>query len=216
MDSTVKPQENTPVQNAGNDLPKVTSPYKLAHVVLRTNKFDRMLEFYRVFLGARVAFCNGELGFLRYDDEHHRIAIVGLPNTTDKQPMSCGIWHVAFTFRTLGELLEAYSQRKAHGILPSWCVNHGPTTSMYYFDPDGNQIETQIDNHDAPEDSDKYMQSHSYEENPIGVEFDPEQLLEMLAQGANAEDIKRRIDIGPKDMRNIPQEILPTATPTVA
>ena len=36
---------------------------------------------------------------------------------------------------------------KAAGILPYWCINHGPTTSLYYKDPDGNVIElfTQID-----------------------------------------------------------------------
>lgn len=186
------------------------SPYKLAHVVLRTAQFDKMFDFYKVFLGARVAFSNGELGLLRYDDEHHRIAIAGIPGTTKKEPTSAGLWHVAFTFRSLQELLEAYSQRKAHGILPSWCINHGPTTSMYYFDPDGNQIETQIDNLDS-EAADEYMQSHSYQENPIGVKFEPEELIDMLAKGVDAEQIKKRIDIGPKTFHDIPAEILPSA-----
>lgn len=42
------------------------------------------------------------------------------------------VQHVAFTFDTLDGLLLAYRQRKARGILPMWCVNHGPTTSLYY------------------------------------------------------------------------------------
>ncbi|RVX70169.1 hypothetical protein B0A52_05502 [Exophiala mesophila] len=191
-------------------MPETISPYKLAHVVLRTANYDKMLNFYRVFLGARVAFDNGELGLLRYDDEHHRLAIAGIPGTTPKDPAAAGLWHVAFTFKSLEELLQAYSQRKEHGILPSWCINHGPTTSMYYFDPDGNQIETQIDNLDT-EGADMYMQSQSYQVNPIGVKFDPEELIEMLNKGVDPESIKKRIDIGPQNFRDIPENILPSA-----
>lgn len=190
----------------------VPSPSKLAHVVLRTAQYQKMFDFYKIFLGARVAFDNGELGFLRYDDEHHRVAIASVPGTTPKEPTAAGLWHVAFTFSSLEELLEAYSKRKVHGILPRWCVNHGPTTSMYYFDPDGNQIEAQIDNFDTAEEADGYMRSHSYSENPIGVNFDPEELIEMLAKGADPETIKKRIDVGPKDFKDIPADIIPTAT----
>jgi catechol-2,3-dioxygenase len=186
------------------------SPYKLAHVVLRTAQYDKMMDYYKKFLGARAVFDNGELGLLSYDDEHHRIGIARVPGTTPKDPAAAGLWHVAFTFKTLPELLQAYSQRKEHDILPSWCVNHGPTTSMYYLDPDGNQIETQIDNLD-PEGADQYMHGHSYNENPIGVNFVPEELIEMLANGADPEMIKKRIDVGPKDFSDIPREILPVA-----
>ncbi|KAJ9614385.1 hypothetical protein H2200_002521 [Cladophialophora chaetospira] len=183
------------------------SPYKLAHVVFRTAQYDKMIDYYTKFLGARTVFDNGELGLLSYDDEHHRIGITKIAGTTPKDPSAAGLWHVAFTFRTLQELLEAYSQRKEYGILPSWCVNHGPTTSMYYIDPDGNQIETQIDNLDD-EATNQYMHSKSYKENPIGVEFVPEELIDKLAKGADPEEIKKRADIGPKDFNDIPREIL--------
>jgi hypothetical protein len=187
--------------------PKVISPSKLAHIVLCTAQFQPMFSYHKTFLGATVAFSNNELAFLRYDSEHHRIAIAALPNTGPKDPSSSGLWHFAFTF-SLSDLLTAYSQRKGHGILPSWCVNHGPTTSMYYLDPDGNQIETQIDNFGCPEDADGYMRSGSYEENPIGVEFDPEELIWMLGKGVGVEEIMRRIDVGPRDFGDIPRELL--------
>lgn len=192
---------------------EVTSPCKLAHVVFRTAQYTKMFDFYKTFLGARVAFDNGELGLLRYDDEHHRIAIANVPGTSPKEPASAGLWHVAFTFKSLEELLRAYSQRKEHGIFPTWCVNHGPTTSMYYLDPDNNQIETQIDNLDM-EGADQYMQGPSYKDNPIGVEFDPEELIQMLNNGVTAESIMKRIDIGPKDFRDIPRAIVPLANGT--
>lgn len=191
------------------------SPHKLAHVVFRTSQYDKMFNFYKTFLGARVAFDNGELGLLRYDDEHHRVAIANVPGTSPKEPTSAGLWHVAFTFKSLVELLKAYSQRKEQGIMPAWCVNHGPTTSMYYLDPDNNQIETQIDNLD-PEAADRYMQGHSYRENPIGVNFDPEQLIEMLTEGVAPETIMKRLDVSPKDFTDIPKAILPTTNGTTS
>ena len=82
---------------------------------------------------------------------------------------------------------------------------------MYYVDPDGNQIETQIDNFDGLEEADEYMRSHSYEENPIGVNFDPDELIEMLKNGVDEVVIKKRIDVGPRKVEDIPAEIVPVA-----
>lgn len=57
-----------------------------------------------------------------------------------------GLHHVAFTFPSMGELLDNDARLRDRGIRPFFCVNHGPTTSIYYRDPDGNRIELQIDN----------------------------------------------------------------------
>jgi catechol-2,3-dioxygenase len=71
---------------------KVISPVKLAHVVLRTNNFAKMTQFYKDFLGAKVAAeTPGLLSFLTYDDEHHRIAIVNMPSIKNKDKDSCGL-----------------------------------------------------------------------------------------------------------------------------
>lgn len=101
---------------------KVKSPSKLAHVVLQTNKFEQMREFYIKFLGGRLVHGNEYLCFITYDDEHHRIALVGNPNYKEKDMESCGLSHIAFTFDNLKDLCEAYKQRKALGITPGWCV----------------------------------------------------------------------------------------------
>ena len=42
---------------------------------------------------------------------------------------------MAFTYEKLSELLGNYERLRDRGIKPVWCVNHGPTTSMYYSDP---------------------------------------------------------------------------------
>lgn len=73
--------------------------------------------------------------------------------------------------------------------------NHGPTTSMYYRDPDGNQIETQVDNMGNDECT-AMMASAEFEKNPIGVDFDPEDLCRRVECGESEESIKKRPDVG--------------------
>ncbi|OAL34494.1 hypothetical protein AYO20_06337 [Fonsecaea nubica] len=180
--------------------PVVRRPTKFAHVVLRTNadNFQKMVQFYKDFLGASAAFENDFLSFLSYDDEHHRIAIAGIPGTAPRNPKACGLEHTAFSFDTLEDLLEAYRQRKELGILPIWSVNHGPTTSIYYADPDGNQIETQVDNFETSAEATQFMMSKYFEENPIGTDFDPEEMIEKLRNGVSPEELKKRVEIGPR------------------
>jgi catechol-2,3-dioxygenase len=181
----------------------VKSPSKLAHVVLRTGNLQKMVEFYQTFLGARVIYENDMLAFLSYDDEHHRIAIAEIPGTQAKFKKSCGLEHIAFTFDNLPDLLLAYRQRKQNGIVPIWSVNHGPTTSMYYNDPDGNQLETQVENFEDPDDATKFMSTKQFRENPIGVDFDPEEMIKRLQTGESDESLKARADIGPRGLPDI-------------
>jgi catechol-2,3-dioxygenase len=108
---------------------------------------DSQIDFYTTFLGARIAHRNPQLAFLTYDDEHHRIALVNMPDISNKVRPSSGLEHVAFTFGSLGELLRAYKQRLEvdDSMRPVWCVNHRVTTSLYYKDLDGNMIGVSLD-----------------------------------------------------------------------
>jgi len=81
--------------------------------------------------------------------------------------------------------------------------NHGPTTSLYYRDPDGNQIETQVDNFDTLAEIDEFIKSPTFEENPIGVDFDPDELCKRIDSGESEESIKKRADVGPSDMDEV-------------
>lgn len=180
---------------------KVLSPATMAHVVLRTGKIQPMVDFYTTFLGGHVTYGNDFLSFITYDEEHHRIALIGVPDTLPKNPRTCGLEHIAFTFPTLADLLVAYRQRKARGIKPVWCVNHGPTTSIYYKDPDGNLLETQVDNFDTIEETNAFMTGPNFSENPIGTDFDPEDLLEKIKSGKyDDKELKKRVEIGPREL----------------
>ncbi|KIW76364.1 hypothetical protein Z517_11110 [Fonsecaea pedrosoi CBS 271.37] len=183
---------------------KVLSPSTLAHVVLRTNNFSGMRDFYTTFLGGTITYGNDFISFITYDEEHHRIALIGIPDTAPKAPTTCGLEHIAFTFPTLSALLLAYRQRLARGIKPVWSVNHGPTTSIYYKDPDGNMLETQVDNFDTVDAANEFMNSKYFAENPIGTDFDPEELIRKIEGGvADEAELKKRVEIGPRGLPDL-------------
>lgn len=191
------------------------SPSAFAHVVLRTTRdnFKAVVDFYLDMLQAEIICEAEDFSMLRYDFEHHRIAILQMPQITpqEKSPFVAGLEHTAFTYATLTDLAQTYRALKSRRepIVPLWCVNHGMTTSMYYKDPDGNKVELQVDNFDLPEEADAFMRGPLFVENPVGTDFDPEEWSDEVlskeradgSEGLSEEDIKRikkRKEIGPR------------------
>ncbi|PVH70570.1 glyoxalase bleomycin resistance protein dioxygenase [Cadophora sp. DSE1049] len=189
------------MSSLGQHNEKVLSPSVFAHIVLRTTaeNLRPMAQFYKTFLGAHVSYENDYASFLAYDHEHHRIALIAIPHTDSKATSTCGLEHFAFTYNTLKELALSYQQRKALGMEPHWCVNHGPTTSMYYKDPDGNKVEIQVDNL-SNDEATAFMMSKEFDENPVGVDFDPEELVLRVESGEDEASIKKRPNIGPRSL----------------
>ena len=103
-----------------------------------------------------------------------------------------GLHHVAFTFGSMGDLVDNYARLRDGGIRPFFCVNHGPTTSMYYRDPDGNRVELQIDNFATAEEGQAWMRSAAFDRNPIGVEFDPDALVKKFRSGVPVAELVAR------------------------
>jgi len=167
-------------------------PAKLAHFVRRTTDLAPMVRWYETVLGATVVHSDGVLAFLTYDDEHHRIAIACLPGLEAQPAMAVGTDHIAFTHADLGDLLYTYARLKAEGIQPYWCINHGPTTSLYYKDPDGNRIEFQVDNFPSADAANRWMRSGDFAANPIGVVIDPEDLLARFRAGESLDTLTAR------------------------
>ncbi|KAK7425084.1 hypothetical protein QQZ08_008361 [Neonectria magnoliae] len=182
---------------------KVLSPSSLAHVVLRTSNLKRMVDFYTSFLGGTVTYGNDTISFITYDEEHHRIALLGIPDTEPKNPTTCGLEHIAFSFDNLSNLLVSYRHRKERNIKPVWCVNHGPTSSIYYRDPDGNMLETQVDNFDTVDEATAFMMSDQFSENPVGTDFDAEEMIAALEAGGDEKLLKKRVEIGRREMPDL-------------
>jgi catechol-2,3-dioxygenase len=177
-------------------------PTKLAHLVFQTNRLKDMRDWYCSVLGGRVVYEDPHLSFVTYDDEHHRVAFVDFGPLAPRDDGSGqlmvrptdrpGFHHVAFTFGSMGDLLDNYVQLKDRGIRPFYCVNHGPTTSMYYADPDGNRVELQIDNFATAEEGQAWMLSPAFAKNPIGVEYDPDELVVKFRSGVPVADLVLR------------------------
>ena len=60
-----------------------------------------------------------------------------------------GLDHVQFRHASLGALLDRYEILRDLGIKPHRTMNHGPSTSFYYRDPDGNGVELYRDRPDS-------------------------------------------------------------------
>ena len=170
---------------------KPVSPSLFAHFVLRTANREPLKKWYMTVLNARLVFENEYIAFITYDDEHHRVAFVQIPGLKKAPDDSWGLAHVAYTLADLGQLLSTYRRLKAEGIVPVRTINHGPTVSMYYKDPDGNQVELQVDAFDKA-GSASYFNTEPFAKNPIGVLFDADKMAADYEAGVPEADLLRR------------------------
>jgi len=172
-------------------------PSKFAHVAWRTRRFDAMLAWYVTVFDARVQHRDPALAFVTYDDEHHRFAFVNLdvlvPGVPEPECRGLvGMEHLAYTYPSLHDLFDHYDALAAQGVRPYWCIHHGVTVSMYYADPDGNQLEFQVECCASAEEANAFMSGPDFAVNPIGVEFDPDEWLARLRRGTPAEELLLR------------------------
>ncbi len=182
-------------------------PRSFAHVVYRTYRFQEMLDWYVTVFNGRVQYQNPVIAFVTYDEEHHRIALLNLGiikgESDERAPRGKpGMDHVAYGYRSLTELLDKYLELKAKNVMPYWCIHHGVTVSLYSADPDGNQMEFQADCFDTVEGANDFMHGPHFETNPIGVEFDPQEMLAKLRAGVpESELLDRRVQFPVSDIR---------------
>ena len=178
-------------------------PSRLAHVVYRTSRFEEMVAWYAFVLNATPAFKNEGIAFLAYDDEHHRIAFLNQPGLKDRPDGTAEVNHVAFTYDKLSDLLDNHDRLRDAGIHPVLTINHGPTTSFYYADPDGHRIECQVDNYPTVDAAGEFFYSEAFAVNPIGVDIDPDDLRRRLAAGEEEQAVKMRPPSGPRDVTDL-------------
>jgi catechol 2,3-dioxygenase-like lactoylglutathione lyase family enzyme len=167
--------------------------------VVKTARSAEMIDWYGHVFGARVVHEDGQIAFLTWDHESHRLALVKLPPPLRHvfplarlRRKTYGIDHLAFTFPSLEQLLLTYERLKGVGIKPVWSINHGPTTSLYYEDPEGIRLEFQVENFPTAQETADYFNSREFADNPIGVNTDPDYLLERLRAGAEEAELLHR------------------------
>ena len=167
-------------------------PSRFSHLVLQTPQFDEMTNWYKTFLNAKPMFENAVVCFLSYDEEHHRVMIGNNPNLTPRDPKAAGVVHFAYAVETLEDLVNTYLRLEAEGMLPDSCVNHGFTTSLYYLDPDDNEVEYQVDNYKTREEMDAWFRTGAFDANFFGARFDPARMVELYRSGMPEDEILQK------------------------
>ncbi|MEM9177561.1 MAG: VOC family protein, partial [Myxococcota bacterium] len=151
-------------------------PARFGHLVLRSGRFEEMVAFYKTFLNAEALYETNNVVFLTYDDEHHRILIGRMPNAKPQDPEACGLAHFAYLYHSLDELMSAYARLRDQGITPAYCVDHGFQFSLYYKDPDDNEVEIGCDNFQTRDEMNAWFDEGHFAKNVFGHTFDAEEV----------------------------------------
>ncbi len=161
---------------------------QIAHFGLRTRDLPVAVEWYGRAFGAQVRFQNELAAFMSFDDEHHRFVLWDDGETGEKPENARGIDHIGFSCGGPVALADEYERLKRLGITPAMSVNHHFTSSLYYHDPDGNEIEITCDNMPSKSECAAFMatpeMAQAMQPPFFGSKFDPEDLLALRNQGA--------------------------------
>lgn len=167
----------------------------VSHYGLRVRDLPTMTDWYVKFLEAKIEHDMGFGVFMTFDDEHHRMVIFTDENTVAKDPNAAGVEHIALGLPDFTSLADNYERLKTLGITPMLPVNHGFTTSMYYEDPEGNQIELSVDNFATKDECRDWMKTEKMTQLMIppnfGDVFDPEELVRLVRGGASQAELAR-------------------------
>lgn len=183
-----RPEKTRPVRSdPPGSVTEMPSPREIHHVHIYSDvNRDAMAEFYRWLFNGEVTRVNpGGLTFITYDDHDHRVVIIPQEGWGEKPARPVGVSHLAFAYASLGELLFVYKRMKEHGYPPVRTLNHGNSTSFYYRDPDGNTVETMMDNY-TPRETQGYKRHYQWSE-AFGRmdegEFDPDKMVALYESG---------------------------------
>ncbi|MEV6424426.1 VOC family protein [Streptomyces sp. NPDC051662] len=165
------------------------SGIRLSEVVLRTTRYDRLCDFYSLLLEqprtvemtpppsddpdepSRICFFD-----FHFEPPYtQRIAVFECADI-GSGPTSRGLHHFQLRTPTIEALLALYQTLKDGGRLPVEASNHGPGTSLYYRDPDGNKVELSSLNFSSREEMRAFMATDEFKKNPNGFPLDPERL----------------------------------------
>lgn len=186
----MKPSDNSEQGSANAP----TGQAYISHYGIRARHLQEMIEWYKTVFRATVQHQNEFLAFLTFDEEHHRLVIFEDPTTVEKPPNSAGVDHVGYGLTSLGDFVETYERLKAVGIKPFLPLNHRFTTSLYYHDPDGNEVELSVDNFSTKAECEAFVRSEKMAEigkPPFGYTFDPDEFARLHHEGASQEALAR-------------------------
>jgi len=138
----------------------MAKPIRVGHLVLNVKNLDESTKFYTDILGFEIALQRPNGTFLTCGKIHHDLALFQAPEgalpVTQGQ---LGLNHFAVQVEDISDLKEVYNELKDSGASLDSNTDHGMTSSIYFFDPDGNKIEFFCNNTDTASEGLDLMRS---------------------------------------------------------
>jgi catechol 2,3-dioxygenase-like lactoylglutathione lyase family enzyme len=173
------------------------SRFKISETILKTGQIEKMKAWYEIVLGVEPYFEHlpppGTAprdfgGQTRASDLHmcfYRLSLnfpytqtIGIFEEPGTATMAAkdrpGLHHMQLTTGGLDDLCRTFESLRDRGLHPHRAADHGPMTSFYYRDPDGNNVELTAQNFATLEEMVAFMASDEFKDNPSGIELDPE------------------------------------------
>ncbi len=181
---------------------------QFSEVVLKTSSFARMKDWYENLLQVKAFFVRDDakqaswtgawgIAFIRLYHQHPYTQVLGLfevpavSGKADGLKGEPGLHHMQLRHQGLDHLFSRFEALRVQGIVPERAWNHGPGTSFYYRDPDGNMVELSAVNYADEEAYLAYYRSESYRRNVSGIEIDPGEYVARYRSGVTQQELVR-------------------------
>jgi catechol 2,3-dioxygenase-like lactoylglutathione lyase family enzyme len=192
--------------------PQQGSKLKISETILKTSRIETMKAWYRTVLaidpffertpepgtkpldlGGQTRASDLKMCFFRLSTDFPYVQTIGIfeePGTSDQAPKGApGLHHMQLMCGSVAELVEKYEELGGHGMRPHRSANHGPMTSFYYRDPDGNNVEITAQNYPSLDDMIAFMSTEAFKNNPSGAEIDPAEFVASFRAGKPVEEL---------------------------
>lgn len=149
-------------------MPKVN---KVAHVVLAVKDVMASVKFYTEVLGMEAVDLkeNHKACFLSFGTQHHDIAVFEAPEGAERGQI--GLNHFAMQIEGgISELKVLKQKLEDMGATITHTTDHIITKSVYFLDPDGNQLEIFAEGFDEPSEALDFIRQGTYRVKPLELE----------------------------------------------
>ncbi len=184
------------------------TPPQFSEVILKTSRFAALKDWYETVTDVKAFFVRDDatkpnwtgaynIAFIRIFSEHPYTQVLGIfevpavNGKAENQKGEPGMHHMQLRHAGLDHLFSRYETLRARGITPMRSFNHGPGTSFYYHDPDGNTVELSSANFVNEADYLAYFRSESYAKNISGIEIDPAEFVARFRAGTPQDELVR-------------------------
>lgn len=183
-----------PESYAGGVQASPTSPSPIGfgyHTIYAGPKYDEMVSWYAklLCLEPRSSTMPVPAGLLASTDSDTIVIARRDDLEVDDRPFRTGVFHIAWSYSSLAELMTVYLNTKRQGIVPQSVLNTGILLQFYYVDPEGNFLEFEVDAHETSEATQEAQRSGTRDVELKHWAYDPDFIVELMQEGWSDQDI---------------------------